>query len=107
MLNPLPACTTEDGSAPDQVFPCGWDAATVGNHEGTSFVMPAADTFLYADGTLLCPTGTWANDALTGCEALPVGEPAHGPVEPMGSLLLVLAVAAGALMSAVTNRLAR
>jgi len=34
-------CTEEDASAPAQVFPCTWDAATAGNGEGTSYTVYA------------------------------------------------------------------
>jgi hypothetical protein len=68
----LPACTIEDGSLPGQAFPCYWDAATSGNGQGTSFIMPALNTFLYADGRLECPDAQWANDTLDGCVPLPV-----------------------------------
>lgn len=83
MIDPttLPACTIEDGSLPGQAFPCYWDAAANGNGIGTSFVMPALDTYLYADGTLLCPANTWANDALDGCEPLPADAPAPVQVD--------------------------
>jgi hypothetical protein len=36
----LPACTWEDGS--DSTLPCFWDAATMGNHEGTSYIVVSA-----------------------------------------------------------------
>lgn len=53
----LPACTVEDGSLPGQMFPCIWDAATMGNGEGVSFVLDyAGDVPHYVTET--APDGT-------------------------------------------------
>jgi hypothetical protein len=35
----LYVCTSEDGSDPDQAFPCLWEAQAQGNGTGTSFVL--------------------------------------------------------------------
>jgi hypothetical protein len=62
-LDPMPTdwalCTIEDASAPDQVFPCMWDAQREGNGQGCSFVMDFAGdvphyvTDVLADGSIL------------------------------------------------------
>jgi hypothetical protein len=42
--SPAPAyasCQEEDGSTPNQQFPCYWDAQTQGNHTGSSYVLVA------------------------------------------------------------------
>lgn len=106
MLDPitLPACGQEDGSSPGQVFPCHWDATTAGNAVGTSYVMPSAQVYLYPDGTLLCPSGTWANDSVTGCEALPTDQLAHtGPADPLLALVAAGLVVVGVALKAVTR----
>jgi hypothetical protein len=108
----LPACTTEDGSAPGQTFPCYWDAHTVGNGQGMSFVMPSADTYLYADGTLLCPANTEANDTFTDCVPLtvqvgtvdPIGL-AHTGMDPHGAIAAAIIVTIGVGMVAASRLL--
>jgi hypothetical protein len=42
--NQLPTCTSDDGSSKDG-GPCYWDAATMGNGEGTSFVQYDGDIY--------------------------------------------------------------
>lgn len=117
----LPACTTEDGSDPAQTFPCQWDATTAGNGVGRSFVMPAPDTYVYADGWLECPAFTMANDALDGCVALPAltTAPAAAPAaltsapatqlaatgtDPLGWLTAALILSAGVALVRTSRR---
>jgi hypothetical protein len=45
--NQLPTCTSDDGSSKDG-GPCYWDAATMGNGEGTSFVQYDGDIYVLA-----------------------------------------------------------
>ena len=35
----FPPCSQEDGSSPNQQFPCAWDATTQGNGRGTSYIL--------------------------------------------------------------------
>jgi hypothetical protein len=131
---PLPrteACLMEDGSSPGQSFPCYWDGSVDGNGQGLSFTLteaggvpayvevvepvvnpvnaPAVEPAV-EPAVLICPAGTWANDALTGCEPLPVqpvaqvqvpasppAELAHTGMDPMGALVASVLVAVGAL----------
>lgn len=49
----LHVCTSEDGSAPGQEFPCLWDAQAQGNGQGTSYVLTVDHAVTLAEAELL------------------------------------------------------
>ncbi len=49
--HPAPAlatCLEEDGSTPGQPFPCAWNGRTMGNGQGSSYVLTEPATCAYA-----------------------------------------------------------
>lgn len=110
----LPACTQEDGSDPGQQFPCHWDAALMGNGQGTSFVMTDQDTTVYdlapaltsqpvAEPVAPLPATTTSTEQVLTAPAH--SELAHtGPTDPILWCVAALMVTIGAVLAPVGKR---
>src|SRR6478609_3856986 len=89
MTTTLTPCTLDDGSATDQTFPCMWDAATMGNGQGQSYILDGPDMApqyvieVTDDGSTITAAAPLADVTYSAPVTAPVTVTEVGTAEPL------------------------